>query len=156
MNDSSEDDLYAGDLEPEISTEPGGCFAEFVRRAVLALLALIVIVSMLSNLVALPETLETPSRSDIGLTETQIVERYGPPDSRSSVQSISPNQIAGSSPRRLAPGEQYFSMRYEEGPLILVFHLVSPEIYLKYNSYRPDTDEWVVIERFIGASNVIY
>jgi hypothetical protein len=156
MIDPSGTYLNSEDLEPEISTEPTGCIVEFFRRAVLAFLALIVILSMLSNLVALPETFQVPSQSDLGLTEDQVIERYGQPDGRSPVQRLGEDHLVGSYPRRLAPGESYFSMRYEEGPLNLVFHLVSPEVYLKYNGYRIDSEQWVVIERFIGTSNVIY
>jgi hypothetical protein len=141
---------------PEISTEPGSKFASIARRVILACLALIVIFSMLSSLVALPETVETPSSSDLGLTEKQIIQRYGQPDGRSDIQTIVGDGAIGLAPRRLDQGERFYSLRYDEGPLTLIFHLVPPETYLKHNAYRDEAQEWVVIERFIGASSVIY
>ncbi len=111
---------------------------------------------MLSNLIALPETVDTPSNSDLGLTEAQIIDRYGKPDGRSEIRIVDAANRVGLSPRRLEQGERYFSLRYDEGPLTLVFHLVPPETYRKYNAYQIDDEQWVVLERFIGTSNVVY
>lgn len=147
---------YEQEPEPEVPTEPSSRLASIVRRVILAFLALTVILSMLSNLAALPETVDSASRSDLGLSEMQIVERYGPPDGRSEIQVVGADEPVGLAPRRLEQGERYFSLRYDEGPLVLVFHLVPPETYRKYNAYRVEADEWVVLERFIGTSNVIY
>ncbi|MDF1501037.1 MAG: hypothetical protein P1P76_11255 [Anaerolineales bacterium] len=151
-------DQHAFDEEftPDISSEPGSDFAALIRKLILGFLALIVILSMLSNLIALPETGSTPSRSDIGLTEADIVERYGPPDERSGVQVVGVNDMIGLAPRRLDQGEKYFDLRYEEGPLILIFHFVSPDTFRKYNAYSPDADDWIVLERAIGTRTVIY
>jgi hypothetical protein len=142
--------------EPDISTEPSGRLSSFVRRVVLAFLALIVILSMLSNLLALPEATKAPAQSDLGLTEDEIVTRYGLPDGRSSIQVFDDKDATGLSPRRLSEGERFFSLWFDEGPLTLVFHLVSPETYLKYNGYRIESDDWVVLERLIGTTSVVY
>jgi hypothetical protein len=111
---------------------------------------------MLSNLLALPETINAPSHSDLGLTESEITERYGQPDGRSEIQTVTGEQPAGLAPRRLTKGESYYSLIYEEGPLTLVFHFVSPQIYQKYNAQRLDSEQWVVLERFIGTRSVVY
>jgi hypothetical protein len=140
----------------DLPVEPGGRFISILRRIVLGLLVLIVILGMLSNLIALPDTASPPIRSDLGLTEAEIIDRYGPPDERSQIQVVGEEGAIGLTPRRLNEGDRYFSITYEEGPLILVFHFVSPGTYQKYNAYRSDSSNWVVLERFIGTSNVLY
>lgn len=138
------------------SVEQEGCLIRIFKRVVLGFLALIVIFSMLSNLLALPETIDTPSQSDLGLNEDEIIEKYGQPDARSEIQVVSTDRRIGLNPRRLTPGERYYSLSYEEGPLTLVFHFVSPETYQKYNGQRVNSTQWVVLERFIGTRNVVY
>lgn len=156
MDERRKVDPWSVEQSPDISTEPSSKLASLGRRVVLAVLALTVILSMLSNLLALPETLNRPSRSDLGLTEAQIVERYGQPDSRSEVQTVGSSARVGLAPQRLQAGGQFFSLSYREGPLTLIFHFVAPQTYQQYNAYRPEAEEWVVLERFIGTSNVIY
>jgi hypothetical protein len=152
-------DIHLGDRgipAQDDYVEQEGCLIRIFKRVVLGFLALIVIFSMLSNLLALPETIDTPSESDLGLNEDEIIDRYGQPDARSEIQAVSADRPIGLAPRRLTPGERYYSLSYEEGPLTLVFHFVSPETYQKYNGQRVFGEQWVVMERFIGTRNVVY
>jgi hypothetical protein len=156
MNNRQFDYKHNDEALPEISPEPSSRLASIGRRIILGLLALIVILSMLSNLLALPETVDSPSRSDLGLTEEQIIARYGEPDHRSEVTTVTAEGTIGLAPRRLREGEQYFSISYDQGPLTIIFHFVSPQTYQDYNAYRVEGEQWIVFERFIGTSNVIY
>ena len=156
MDEHRGTDPWSEEQSPDISAEPSSKLVALGRRLVLGFLALTVILSMLSNLLALPETLNRPSRSDLGLTEVQVIERYGQPDNRSEFQTAGNSERIGLAPQRLQAGEQYFSLSYREGPLTLIFHFVAPQTYQKYNAYRPEAEDWVVLERFVGTSNVIY
>jgi hypothetical protein len=156
MNDRQYDDGFNNEVPPDISTEPDSRLASIGRKIILGFLALIVILSMLSNLLALPETADSPSRSDLGLTEEQIIARYGRPDHHSELITVTTEGSIGLAPRRLHEGEQYFSLSYDQGPLTIIFHFVSPQTYQKYNAYRVEGGQWVVFERFIGTSNVVY
>jgi hypothetical protein len=147
------------DLPVETGSDTGEQPTSLARRILLAVVAFIVISSLMLNLLGLTNWIFTKpplGEGVVGLTEVQIVDRYGEPDYRSPIQTFAPGEGFGMLPKRLQEGEEYYYLNYTVFMQRFVFHLVSPQTFMARIGRIVEGQEWVVLEYYRGSTFVIY
>ena len=128
-------------------------------KFVYGLVAFLLLLSLLTNLLGLSnwvQVSQVPVEDLTGLTESQILEKFGPPDYRSPIQPFLPDDGFGMIPRKLEEGEMFFYLNFTIDSRPYVFHFVSPQTYANHTGSRIEGSEWIVLEYYRGASFVIY
>jgi hypothetical protein len=92
----------------------------------------------------------------VGRTEAEIIERMGKPDHRSLQHAFNPEEWPGFVPRVLTAGDPSFSLSYEIGPRIYVFHFVPPQVYARRTGNIVLGADWIVLEYHNRSKDVIY
>jgi hypothetical protein len=130
-----------------------------IWRVLYAFVVILLIIIFLVNLTGLSHWLRIGRlsfRNLSGETEVSIIDRFGEPDFRSSVQPFVPGEGIGMVPQRLDEGDEFYFLNFVIGPRLVVFHFVSPETYTKHTQQLVLGDEWVVLEYYSGSRYVIY